>query len=286
MKISLRPLLPCLIAVSTLALTAYSGGMAAVAERGYTGAPTPGGGTELTCSTCHNSGDYGEPQLAVRLNDQADSTYRPGTTYRVTVAVRPGAGQPAGYGFQAQFLTDATEPATAGTLSAPGTGAQITPLDNGRVYAEHQKVNTDSLFTFDWTAPEAGTGMVKMYLVGNTVNFNGSTTGDNGSSAPLVVTFREETSTGIRPGLPQDLTLGVFPNPAPGGTRIRLNSPRPETATVSLYSAAGTVVSTSARQLTAGNNEWWLGLQGLPAGAYYLRVQGGSRMYSARILHR
>ena len=58
-----------------------------------TGAPSAGGGQELTCSLCHRSGSYGEPQVAVTFAEQGSdvfgelTTYTPGQTYRVSVAV-------------------------------------------------------------------------------------------------------------------------------------------------------------------------------------------------------
>ena len=187
----------------------------------YTGAPTPGGGQELTCSTCHNSGTYGEPQLDVRFADEGSeefaslTEYEPGKTYRVSVAVGYLDAAPEGYGFQAQFLDKATAPATAGSLSAGDMDTRVDDQREGRVYVEHNNPDGDSLYVFNWSAPEAGAGPVDMYVVGNLVNRAAGTGGDNGSTMPTIFALTEAPLSGLYDFEP--IASRIYPNPTHAG---------------------------------------------------------------------
>lgn len=275
-------LLPLLLVLISVGLTAYVSGPAASQGRGYTGAP---GETAIKCSTCHNSGPYGTPQLSLLLDDATAEAYVPGRTYRVSVAVTASSGTPAGYGFQAQVLTDAAEPLTAGTLAQPDATSHITALDNGRVYVEHDRADEDGMWTFDWTAPEAGTGPVKIYLVGNTVNDNGSSGGDNGSSEPLITTLAEaEETTAVFPSVTTTRAIAAFPNPVAEATTLTLESPSAGPATVTLLAADGRVLTENLRTLTAGTNRWTLSLADRPAGTYRLLVTTPGARYAVTLL--
>ncbi|WP_116126855.1 choice-of-anchor V domain-containing protein [Lewinella sp. IMCC34183] len=281
MKISLRSILPFLVGGLSLALLAFSGGPAASGARGYTGAPSSGGGTEGTCSICHGGGTFGEPRLALRFDGSTPTAYRPGQTYRVTVAVRPGTGTANGYGFQAQFLNSAST--TAGTLGEAADFTQISTLSDGRVYAEHQAVNQDSLFSFDWTAPEAGTGEVSVYLVGNTVNDNGGTSGDNGSTAPLLLTLSEDATTATADAGRTPEAVRAFPNPFYGTTRIQLPAEVTGWVDTQLYGADGRLLERATRAAGSLTAE----LTGRPAGTYRLVITDDSgRRYVSSLVKR
>lgn len=160
-----------------------------------TGAPSAGGGMESTCSSCHSSGsaNFGEPQvnwnIAQTLGGPNVTRYVPGETYFVTVSVSTEMGSPAAYGFQSVFLktTDNTQ---AGTLS--GFDANSQPATNGdRTYAEHNKRTPSGTWNFQWTAPAAGSGDVRIYSVGNSVNNAGGSSGDSGSTMSTIVNLME-----------------------------------------------------------------------------------------------
>lgn len=173
----------------------------------YTGAPSTGGGTEGTCNTCHNSGagTYGEPAVNWTIsetNGGANVTnYIPGQTYFVTVNVTAPMGTPAAYGFSSTFLIDGTIN-NAGTPSAPDANTRLS-VNSGRTYVEHNKRTAPGTWNFQWTAPLAGTGTVKIYSSGNAVNTApgnfGGTDGDSGSTSPTIITLNEAL-------LPVDLT--------------------------------------------------------------------------------
>ncbi|OAV46019.1 choice-of-anchor V domain-containing protein [Lewinella sp. 4G2] len=203
----MKRLLPILAVMAGLLLTilfsASSGGAAAGNGRGYTGAPSSGGGTESLCTQCHGGGNFGEPGVAVLISetDGGDNVaaYKPGETYFVTVDIS-ALNSPAAYGFQSLFLADdgtMIRP-PAGTLQNPTNGTRISAA-RGRDYAEQSARSATGSFSFEWVAPEAGTGEVTMYTVGNAVNSNFGTSGDSPSTAPTIVTLSEDRS------LPVDL---------------------------------------------------------------------------------
>lgn len=184
-----------------------SNGAAAGRGNGYTGAPSAGGGTEGKCSQCHNGGTFGEPLIDYVISETAGgpaiSEYTPGTTYFVSVNVS-AMGSPAGYGFQSVFLSEPSPGAIlvqAGTPAAnstDGVGARVTTV-NGRIYAEHETVSVSGDFDFTWTAPAEGTDTVQIWTVGNAVNRNFGTSGDNGSNIPNTIFLPEAVA------LPLDL---------------------------------------------------------------------------------
>ncbi|MGB3800429.1 MAG: choice-of-anchor V domain-containing protein [Lewinella sp.] len=278
---------PFLLALSIL-LAGYSSGPASSDGQGYTGAPSAGGGTEGNCGTCHNSGDYGTPQIEARFDGMDDLTYRPGQTYTVTVSVQSEFGQPVGYGFQAQFL-DSTDPILqpAGVLSDPDDATQIATVNNGRSYAEHKGPNADSLFSFNWTAPPIGTGTVSMYLVGNTVNRAAGSGGDNGSREPLILSLTEgeEVSTSLA-GSPTALLAGsAYPNPTTDQAVVPIDVPATGRYRFDLISPDGKTIATSTQQLFPGAQSVTVDLRSRAAGIYHYRISGPTGSETVR-LHR
>lgn len=173
----------------------------------FTGAPSTGGGTENTCSTCHSSGaaTFGEPLIEWTISETMGGasigSYLPGQTYFVTVAVSaPNAtSAPAAFGFSSVFLDDTAAPnggsaQLAGSFSNFDGNTQASTGNNGRLYIENNSRNPSGVWTFNWTAPLAGFGDVNIYSVGNAVNSNFSTGGDSGSTASTIITLEEDNT--------------------------------------------------------------------------------------------
>jgi hypothetical protein len=255
----------------------------------YTGAPTAGGGRESTCSVCHSSGSFGEPNIRVSFEIEGEAPgfsngYLPGQTYTVTVAVGHNGSAPAGYGFQAQFLDTLDRPATAGVLSMPGENTQVTTGNGDRVYAEHNSRSADSTFTFQWTAPEAGSGPVDVYVVGNLVNGAQGTGGDNGSTAPTIVRLAEDQSTSVR--VLANIPYSLYPNPSNGPTTLQVTPRVAGTYDLRLRSLDGRVVRQQRYRLNAGNHRLDLPTQGLVPGFYGVELSGAnSRLVSKLLLN-
>lgn len=195
-------------AVFCFMLFAGNSGGRTAAGSPWTGAPSTMGGTEGVCGACHSGGAsvYGEPVLTWTIADANGNnitSYVPGQKYNVTLAVTvPDATTaPAAYGFSAIFLDDTEAPdggsaQTQGTFDNFSAEANAVPYQ-GRTYVEQNQRTASGVWTFDWTAPAAGSGEVRIYSVGNAVNGNFGTSGDSGSSSSTIITLQEAATLPI-----------------------------------------------------------------------------------------
>lgn len=119
------------------------------AQPGHTGSPGDG----KTCTFCHG-GTATALTNVFSSNIPADG-YTPGQVYNITVTTT-GTGRK---GFQVSPQN--TTGALLGTLAA-GTGNQL--VGNGKYVTHSSGINTPTAqWTFQWTAPAAGTGNVTFY---------------------------------------------------------------------------------------------------------------------------
>ncbi len=288
MKKNLHAILVICCLLSVTVLSGYSGGPAATVNRGFTGAPSAGGGTEGNCGSCHNGGDFGTTELEITLvtgGDTLNGSYVPGALHTVTVAISGDDGaDPAGYGFQAQFLQDADN-VQAGTMSNPGARTQVSDLDNGRSYAEHTSVNPNNSFTFDWTAPPAGTGEVTLYAVGNQVDGGGGTNNDNGSTQPTVIDLTEGVVSSVARTNSQ-IPFTLAPNPATEHTSLSVDLGRQGSYELKIMNALGRVIQQKTYTLDAGANEVNIELNDLSRGVYIVSLEGVGDRLSTRLVKR
>ncbi len=102
-----------------------------------------------------------------------------GETYMITVEVTNSSGSPTAYGFQLTLLDELNE--TIGAFSMPSVGSGLVNLSN-QVIWEHTTPSNSNQFTVLWDAPAVETS-VTIYAIGNAVNFDGGTSGDNPSAS-------------------------------------------------------------------------------------------------------
>ena len=135
---------------------------------GYTGAPG-----ESNCTSCHTGSAISSGSAWSSINISGiPSAYAPGTNYSLTLNGSSAATSK--NGFELVVLNGSNS--STGTLTA-GTGTSTST--STRVYLR-QTTATVSSWTFNWTAPAAGTGTVTFYLCFNGSNNNGSDgSGDN-----------------------------------------------------------------------------------------------------------
>jgi hypothetical protein len=182
----------CLLLSSTL-MWAYPG------LTGYSGAPG-----RLTCaSSCH-----GSPGGSIYI-DGFPELYTPGETYNVSIGHSTGDSIE---NFNSSCrIGDGT--ANAGTL-AGGTNT-VTYNTSGETNGVHFSSSGQNSGTFQWIAPEAGTGEVRLYVAGIQGDYSGM------NSAFTVVTGEEE----IPLATPENVVINVADNtvliswdPVPGAT--------------------------------------------------------------------
>jgi hypothetical protein len=147
------------------------------APSGYTGSPNEN--NSRTCSSqnggCHSGSGTTFQSDMISINIP-DCGYIPGETYTVTLTVSSIGRNEFGFSVSPQFSGGAT----AGTMIS-SSGTQLN--GSGR-YLTHTSAGTSEsspntrVWTFDWIAPQAGSGDVVFYAAFNASNNNNASTGD------------------------------------------------------------------------------------------------------------
>ena len=122
------------------------------------------------CS-CHYSGS------APTLNHNFPTTYNGGQTYTIQISVTGGVSGSGG-GFN--VVVD------KGSLSTPGIGIMAVKVDSGGTSATHT-TNSYRSWSFDWTAPAAGSGSVDVDIAGLTANGANGNSGDAWTTLSLTI---------------------------------------------------------------------------------------------------
>ena len=265
----LRPLSLTFAALAAaLYLSSYSTGPAA---RG-TDATSSGFGRQA-CGSCHRGGSFGT-NTTVALFD-ADGArveaYAPGQTYTLRIDIATEVA-PGGYGFQVLAVD-----AAGGSAGAYGDAPADTRTSalGGRTYFEHRRPLASAAHEIAWTAPPAGAGTVTVYGVGNAINRNGGTSGDEVDEA--VVSFAEAGASAVAESAwPTDVNAS-----APGGGTLVVAPPRDpgETYAVGLFALDGRAVA-SRRVLAQAP----LAYGALAPGVYVLRLTDAGGATATRLV--
>lgn len=223
----------------------------------YTGAPG-----FANCTQCHSGVVNSGPGSVDITTNVSNNLYNPGQTYQVTVTLNSGGGNQAKYGFMlAPMLGTAYKgvlQATDGNCVVEPSGRWITHTSTGNTGGAPSKT-----FTFNWTAPAAGSGTVILYAAGNCANGNGGDGGDQIYTNSL--TLNEDMSVGMENHEP--FALSVAPNPA--RHEVRLDAPGHELRDVRIYDLQGRCLMHTGFGSAFSAR---LALEHLPAGAYVLVV--------------
>ncbi len=191
-------------ALTVVYFSSYSTGPA----RGGVDGTSSGLSNSTKCASCHSGGSFGNVTSFTLLDaeGQAQTSYRPGETYKVRVEIATTT-TPGGYGFQLLLIDG--QKAQAGTYGTPPANTRISTL-GGRNYLEQMRRLSSGTIEADWTAPASGTGTITAYAVGNAVNANGGTSGDQPNEA--IVTLTESGPSSTRELLwPAKLAVGQAP---------------------------------------------------------------------------
>ncbi len=150
------------------------------APAGSTGAPN-----ENTCRTCH-SGGGAAGQLRIVVTNGATS-YSPGRSVRIRVTLQDLSATRWGFALSAKREASTV---AAGMFAVPATPpAPVVKIINGGVTqtaaGSYRAQSMQASWEFDWTAPAAGTGTVRLYAAAVGANNDGSASGDNTYTASL-----------------------------------------------------------------------------------------------------
>ena len=272
--------------LTTIGITAFFTlailGVSALTETGTTSvyartSGSPGGKTNsptdgVSCTQCH-SGIINSGSGTVELGSTIPAGgYVPGQTYTITnVMVQPAINK---FGFEVTaernsdnaktgtfILTDAVKTAFANSNNAvTHTASGTSPLTPG--------VGT---WSFEWTAPPAGTGDVTFYGAYNSVDGGGENV-DQIYAKTLIVS--EDITTTITENESQDL-FNIYPNPVKNSFKIASEK---EVQSVRIYNLQGKQVSS----LTQGTTK--VNIEHLPAGVYFVNVEIGGTIKTERLI--
>ena len=232
---------------------------------GYSGAP---GSSGRCASSCH--GAAGGTIQATGFPTE----YVPGQVYTVTISHSAGVAIRQLNG----SCRIGTGSVNAGVIAAgTNTVTYNTPVETNGIHLSSIDLDTG---TFDWTAPVAGTGEVRLYIAGH----QGSTSGAN-TDLVLVAT---EPGAGILDGGPVSavplIALGNYPNPFSGETTIRYILPHAAPVRLEIFDLLGrTVESYAAEQAAGAHSLTWIADRFSP-GIYFCRIEAGGFVQSRKML--
>jgi hypothetical protein len=268
-------------------LTSNAGGVAAVQNKGYTGAPgdeMANPNTPKLCSSCHAGGNY-NPTATIQLldaNNNVVTKYNPGVTHTVRLTITAGVGTPSGYGFQMIDIREADSTNFKGFVQgAQPAGTQIGILTNGRMYAEHTMRSATNVFNMKWKAAAAGKGAISFYAVGNAVNSNGATGGDS-PTASIKATFAEQP-TGLNELEKAITAFNLFPNPTLEYLNVKMELRADKICDVQLTDDAGKIVLATKWALKSGSNQQNIDMSAYAAGQYQLTLRNEEGVFSKKV---
>ncbi len=242
------------------------------APAGASGSPADGGIANGTCtqSNCHNGSTVA--QTGMITSDIPNTGYVPGATYTINASIVASGRVRFGFEVSPQdasgnkmgtiIITNSTE---TKTLSV---GKYITHKTGGNS-------GTDSrTWSFNWTAPVAGSGDVTFYGSLMAANNNGSESGDNVFASTLTVS-ENTTPTGVEEN--QALAgLKIYPNPNNGSFKLAINNAKTAVETRVFTTDGKLVYNQTTEPQSNGTQTVDLALNGkLTAGIYFAVVKTG-----------
>ena len=240
---------------------------------GNSGAPADNNNT-CARSGCHSGS--ASPRAGMITSNIPSSGYIPGETYEITVSIEQAGIAKWGFQISPQNLSGAVQ----GTLILTdptrtrfiGSGNKyITQTTAGNSGA----VNSTS-WSFNWTAPAVGSGLVSFYGAVMAANGNGSTSGDQVFTDVLQI---EEDLTISIDDLNNSISHIVYPNPLEGNVLtlkgFEINS------NVLIRDLQGRVFSNIQIESSEDFN---VVLNDLPKGVYFVQATNSEQSKAVRFI--
>jgi hypothetical protein len=235
---------------------------------GYTASPG-----ELSCNACHGGGSSSASGTSITAEPAfTNDEYLPGFNYTITVDLAAdGFNQ---YGFGCEILTGTNT--NAGSMHTAGAGVKF--LNAGaRRNAVHTTAKTGTgaaSFSFEWTAPTNGDA-VTIYVAGNAVNGNNSTTLDFPMTPVSLALTPDNSTVGIREEKAAPGGVFIYPNPARSMTQVSYELGQASGVRIELLEISGKQIREfPVRQQGAGKYAQILDLEGITPGVYFLKIYG------------
>jgi hypothetical protein len=280
LKIAIALIFTTTIGIIISSTTAYTNN---VGKEGKTGSPG-----ENACNQCHNTNalNSGGGSVTISSPNMPNWVYFPGTTYVINVKVKKlGLGK-FGFGFEALLPSGANGGLIQTASSANAKTLSATVLGNSRTNAVHKQPNhfaQDSLtFSFDWTAPVAGTGNITFYAAGNATNSANNSSGDFIYTTNQLVT---EASTVDLQLLSASKSFVIFPNPSSDFITINLPEQASQLNTqVQIFDVKGALVHLQNIVNTNHLSNISLEVDFLNEGVYFVQLQNGNWAHCEKMM--
>jgi hypothetical protein len=248
-----------LMATNALTTDANSNGAAAPVSR--TGSPGDG----ASCTSCH-TGTAAATVAGLITSTIPASGYIPGQTYVITGSITQAGKTKFGFEISPQNLTGVKK----GTLAV--TSTTTTQLIGSGKYITHKAAGTSfpsgtATWSFNWTAPAAGTGDLTFYGAFNVTNANNADTGDQIKLSTLLV--HEDVSAGIADALSISNEINVFPNPVEDKLNIISPSTDLTEVSVSIINMQGQLV----KKVDEFSINSFINVEELSTGYYILKIE-------------
>jgi len=239
----------------------------------------PSGGN-ANCTSCHGgtAANATAAQAAITSNIPA-AGYTPGTVYTITGTVN--------YTGRSVFGFEISPQNSAGTKlgTITVTSASTTKMVGTKYITQTQAGTTGTTgthtWTFNWTAPAAGSGSVTFWGSFLAANGNGSSSGDQ--TYKTSYTVAEAVASGVNEVEANTNALTVIN--LKNALQISYNAQSPATANVELYNLNGTLVSAASfEQQNAGAVNLNFDMKdGLNTGIYIVKVQQGTQALTKKL---
>jgi hypothetical protein len=236
---------------------------------------------ETTCSGCHSAPVNPDvPELHFEVGS-SETSYIPGHTYLVHLSVKkPGHNK---FGFVCSSLDSLNS--SRGTFNLINTTTTRKYTLGGRNYISHTPCGADAIdsidWTFNWVAPSADSGKIKIYMSMLVANHDHALTGD--TTYTRVISLSPGNSTGVNTIAPQEKTK-VYPTYFTNNINIEFNlqfeNSLKKVTVLDFYGKIIAQYSTSQSNITLPISE------SLGSGVYLLKVNYLNCVETIKIIKR
>ncbi len=242
---------------------------------GYSGSPA-----DNICTACH-TGPAATAQTGWITSNVPVAGYTPGVTYAITAtAARVGHTK---FGFEISPQNNAG--GQQGTLISTSTETQMV---TGK-YITHSAMGTNGpsgskTWTFNWTAPAAGTGAVHFYGAFNITNAGNNASGDTIYTSTLVI--NENSGIGIAGNYAGISGISVYPNPVCGFLNMEYSLSLTSLVDIRLFDVQGKFIANLYSDVrTPGDyqSRFTMNQYLIPKGIYLLQITTGENISVRKI---
>jgi len=252
--------------VSQSSLTANSTGAPSM----RTGSP----GDNFSCTSCHSG--IAQNVFGIISSNVPTSGYVPGSIYTITANVSdPNINR---FGFEISPQDPTGQKLGVMTITDVGR----TKLVGSGKYITHTAAGTSGAgsnsWSFNWTAPVAGTGGVTFFGAFNYSNHNNATSGDVIKLDQLTV--NEDLFTMVD-AIDGEKPIRLYPNPVAGAVQFRIPE-NLKVETVMVYDISGALVRTF--EVTRISDRCEIDVTTLTAGTYYVSFATEEGTYTEKLI--